>query len=319
MSLSPITLSKGTGLEVELLPYGATIRSIRLFGQELTLNYPHAADYQTDPFYLGATAGRVANRIAKGSFELNGQSYQLDCNNGPNHLHGGVTGFNRRDWQVLRQQPDSVQLYLHSADGDQGYPGAVQVWQQFRIVDQQLELSFLALSNKDTLLNLTNHCYFNLNTDGSSIENHQLQLTATHYLPTDQQAIPTGERRAVAGTAFDFTQAKLVGPALLQQDQQLALANGFDHCFIWQGAQAAELKAMALLSSAESGRQLEVFSTQPGLQLYTGNFLAAPFAPRQGICLEAQGWPDAINQLGFPTTQLKAGELYQQLIVYKFS
>ncbi|MGY5797483.1 aldose epimerase family protein [Rheinheimera faecalis] len=319
MNHSPIVLNKSTGLEVELLPFGATIRSIRLFGQELTLNYPQAADYQTDEFYLGATAGRVANRIAKGRFELNGVVYQLDCNNGPNHLHGGVTGFNRQLWQVLKQQPDSVQLYLHSADGDQGYPGALQVWQQFRIVDQQLELSFLALSNKDTVLNLTNHCYFNLNNDGTSIENHQLQLTATHYLPTDEHAIPTGERRAVAGTAFDFSQAKLVGPALKLQDPQLALANGFDHCFIWQGAEAADLKRMALLSSEQSGRQLEVFSTQPGLQLYTGNFLAAPFVSRQGICLEAQGWPDAINQLGFPTTQLKAGELYQQQIVYKFS
>ena len=319
MNQTPIALTKGTGLDVELLPFGATIRSIRLYGQEMTLNYPQVADYQTDAFYLGATAGRVANRIANGRFELNGQSYQLDCNNGPNHLHGGITGFNRRDWQVLKRQTDSVQLYLRSADGDQGYPGTVQVWQQFRIIDQQLELSFLALSNKDTVLNLTNHCYFNLNTDGSSIENHQLQLTATHYLPTDPHAIPTGECRAVAGTAFDFTQAKLVGPALLQQDQQLTLANGFDHCFIWQGAQAAELKAMALLSSEQSGRQLEVFSTQPGLQLYTGNFLAEPFAPRQGICLEAQGWPDAINQLGFPSTLLKAGELYQQQIVYKFS
>lgn len=319
MNHSPIVLNKSTGLEVELLPFGATIRSIRLFGQELTLNYPQAADYQTDEFYLGATAGRVANRIAKGRFELNGVVYQLDCNNGPNHLHGGVTGFNRQLWQVLKQQPDSVQLYLHSADGDQGYPGALQVWQQFRIVDQQLELSFLALSNKDTVLNLTNHCYFNLNNDGTSIENHQLQLTATHYLPTDEHAIPTGERRVVAGTAFDFSQAKLVGPALKLQDPQLALANGFDHCFIWQGAEAADLKRMALLSSEQSGRQLEVFSTQPGLQLYTGNFLAAPFVSRQGICLEAQGWPDAINQLGFPTTQLKAGELYQQQIVYKFS
>lgn len=319
MNKAEIHLTAGTGLEVELLPFGATIRSIRLFGQELTLNYPQVVDYQTDEFYLGATAGRVANRIAKGRFELNGVAYQLDCNNGPNHLHGGVTGFNRQLWQVLKQQPDSVQLYLHSADGDQGYPGALQVWQQFRIVDQQLELSFLALSNKDTVLNLTNHCYFNLNNDGTSIENHQLQLTATHYLPTDEHAIPTGERRAVAGTAFDFSQAKLVGPALKLQDPQLALANGFDHCFIWQGAEVADLKRMALLSSEQSGRQLEVFSTQPGLQLYTGNFLAAPFVSRQGICLEAQGWPDAINQLGFPTTQLKAGELYQQQIVYKFS
>ena len=319
MNQTPIVLTKGTGLDVELLPFGATIRSIRLYGQEMTLNYPQLADYQTDQFYLGATAGRVANRIANGRFELNGQSYQLDCNNGPNHLHGGITGFNRQHWQVLKQQPDSVQLYLRSADGDQGYPGAVQVWQQLRIIDKQLELTFLALSTKDTLLNLTNHCYFNLNSDGSSIEDHQLQLTAQHYLPTDASAIPTGERRGVTGTAFDFSKAKLVGPALRQKDPQLALARGFDHCFIWQGAEAAELKLMAVLSSSQSGRQLEVLSTQPGLQLYTGNFLTAPFAARQGICLEAQGWPDAINQLGFPSTQLKAGELYQQQIVYKFS
>jgi aldose 1-epimerase len=319
MSVSAIHLNAGTGLDVQVLPFGATICSVRLHGQELVLGYPDHALYQTDAFYLGATAGRVANRIASGQFSLNGESYQLACNNGPNHLHGGAEGFNRKVWQVLKQSADMVELYLQSADGDEGYPGTLQIWQQIRIVDQQLELSFLAMSNKDTLVNLTNHCYFNLNSDGSSIENHQLQITATAYLPTDATAIPTGEQRAVAGTAFDFTTAKLLRPALQQQDEQLALANGFDHCFIWPERSGTEPSLLASLSSAQSGRQLDVFSTQPGLQLYTGNFLDAPFAARQGVCLEAQGWPDAVNQPGFPSTVLKAAELYQQKIIYKFS
>lgn len=321
MSLSAIHLSAGTGLEVQVLPLGATICSIQFKGQELTLGYPNHALYQTDDFYLGATAGRVANRIAGGRFELNGERYQLGCNNGPNHLHGGFAGFNRKEWQVLKQSSDSVELYLESHDGEEGYPGTLQLWQQIRIVEQQLELSWLAMSNKDTLINITNHCYFNLNSDGRSIENHHLQLTATGYLPIDATAIPTGEQRDVGGTVFDFTAAKPIGAALQQPDEQLELANGFDHCYIWpeSGTGSAEPKLMASLSSPQSGRRMEVLSTQPGLQLYTGNFLAAPFVPRQGLCLEAQGWPDAVNQVGFPTTVLKAADGYQQKIIYKFS
>ena len=319
-----ITLSAGGELEVDVLPYGATVCSIRFAGQELTLKYPQPSQYLTDEFCLGSTPGRVANRITKGRFELNGQQYQLACNNGPNHLHGGEQGFHRQHWQVVKQSAEMTELYLRSEDGDQGYPGTLQVWLQIRVVEQQLELSYLAMSNQDTLVNLTNHCYFNLNHDavndsGSSIENHSLQISAEHYLPTDANAIPTAELRAVAGTAFDFTVAKTIGPALAQQDEQLQLAHGFDHCYVWPQSAADELKLMATLQSPQSGRQLQLWSTQPGLQLYTGNFLASPFAPRQGVCLEAQGWPDAVNQPGFPAVVLKAAQLYQHHIVYKFS
>ncbi|MDX3773435.1 aldose epimerase family protein [Chromatiaceae bacterium AAb-1] len=318
-ALQPFTLSNRHGLEVDVLPLGATIMAIRYQGQLLTLGYPQPEQYLHDNFYLGATVGRYANRIAHGRCLLNGQLLQLDCNNGPHSLHGGSSGFNKAVWQVRERTVQQAELYYCAADGEQGFPGRLQVWLQLQLQQNALHLQFRGLSDRDTLVNLTNHCYFNLNSDGNDINNHQLRLNAEHYLPTDSTAIPYGELQPVAGSVFDLRQPAALGERLLQGDLQLQQARGFDHCFVTPQGADGSLQWQATVSSPQSGRTLEVFSTQPGIQLYTGNYLAAPFRPRQGLCLEAQNWPDAPNQPHFPSAQLAAGQTYQQEIVYRFS
>lgn len=318
-AMQPLLLRNEHGLEVEVLPLGATISAIRFQGQLLTLGYPHPADYQQDSFYLGSTVGRYANRIANGRCQLNQQALQLSCNNGSHSLHGGEHGFNRATWQVLTQTPQQVTLYHCSADGDQGFPGQLQVWLTVQLQHNALHLQFKAQSDRDTLVNLTNHCYFNLNSDGSDISNHQLQLNAEHYLPTDNTGIPLGHLAAVNNTVFDLRQPLTLAQLLQQQDQQLLQARGFDHCFVTPQTNEAVPQWQATVHSPQSGRTLDVLSTQPGIQLYTGNYLAAPFSPRQGLCLEAQNWPDAPNQPHFPSAILAAGQTYQHEIVYRFS
>lgn len=318
-ALQPLILSNHHGLEVEVLPLGATISAIRYQGQLLTLGYPQTADYQHDSFYLGSTVGRYANRIAHGRCQLNDQLLQLSCNNGPHSLHGGEQGFNRAEWQLRERSPQQLTLYHCSADGDQGFPGRLQVWLQVQLQQNALHLQFKALSDRDTLINLTNHCYFNLNSDSSDISNHQLQLNASHYLPTDASGIPSGELQPVEGSVFDLRQPQLLAPLLQQSHPQLVQARGFDHCFVTPQTTENSPQWQATVRSPQSGRVLEVFSTQPGIQLYTGNYLAAPFSPRQGLCLEAQNWPDAPNQPHFPSAKLAAGQTYQQEIVYRFS
>ncbi|WP_215396733.1 aldose epimerase family protein [Rheinheimera oceanensis] len=316
--LQPLHLTDGNGLELDLLPFGATISAIRLDGQQITLGYVAPELFLHDSFYLGASIGRFANRIANGRCRLNGQPLTLNVNNGGHCLHGGTGGFHRADWQVLQQAKNSAELYYCAADGEQGFPGRLEVWQQISLQDAAVSMRFRARADKDTLINLTNHCYFNLNTDGSSIENHQLQLNAGHYLPTDSSSIPTGRLQAVAGSAFDFLRPRTIADALAQGDAQLQLASGFDHCFVTAAQPYNALHQQARLHSAQSGLTLTVYSTQPGIQLYSGNFLAAPFAPRQGLCLEAQNWPDAPNQSGFPSALLLAGHWYVQEIIYSF-
>lgn len=318
-ALQQLHLSNEHGLDVEVLPLGATISAIRYQGQLLTLGYPQVADYEHDSFYLGSTVGRYANRIAHGNFQLNGQQLQLSCNNGPHSLHGGAHGFNRVAWQLLEQTPQQVTLYHCSADGDQGFPGQLQVWLTVQLQHNALHLKFKAQSDRDTLINLTNHCYFNLNSDDSDISNHQVQINATHYLPTDETGIPLGNVQTVADTVFDLRQPQTLAPRLQQHDQQLLQARGFDHCFITPQIHDDAPQWQATVYSPQSGHTLEVLSTQPGIQLYTGNYLAAPFSPRQGLCLEAQNWPDAPNQPHFPSAILAAGQLYQHEIVYRFS
>lgn len=318
-AIQPLQLQSRHGLEVEVLPLGATISAIRFQGQLLTLGYPNPADYQHDSFYLGSTVGRYANRIAHGRCQLNQQPLQLSCNNGPHSLHGGEHGFNRAAWQVQAQTTEQVTLYHCSADGDQGFPGQLHVWLTVQVRDNALHLQFKAHSDRDTLVNLTNHCYFNLNSDGSDISNHQVQIKAEHYLPIDSTGIPLGQLAEVSNTVFDLRQPQELAPLLQQQEQQLLQARGFDHCFVTPQTNEAKLQWQASVHSPQSGRTLEVLSTQPGIQLYTGNYLAAPFSPRQGLCLEAQNWPDAPNQPHFPSAILVAGQTYQHEIVYRFS
>lgn len=318
-ALTPILLSDGLGLELELLPFGATIQRIRYQGVEVTLGYPEAHDYHQNEFYVGSTVGRYANRIAAGKFSLGNTQYQLPINNGGNHLHGGPDAWHQLEWRVLDQKTDSALLYLCAQDGENGYPGTVEVWQRIVVVQGEVRLLFKAQGNKATPLNLTNHCYFNLNSSDDSIDNHELSIFSAHYLPIRQDAIPTGEIASVANTPFDWREAKKVGNALAQSHEQLEQAHGFDHSFVWpEWKKAHAPQKMARLFSPQSGVALELWSDLPGVQLYTGNFLGMPFKARQGLCLEAQYWPDSPNQPQFPSAILSPGEIYEHCISYRF-
>jgi aldose 1-epimerase len=319
LGLTPIILQNQAGLRVEVLPYGATIRSIQLDGQELTLQHPQISDYIENNGYLGSTVGRYANRIAGGLLRFGAEVCQLETAGGEHCLHGGK-GFSHRLWQVQQQSADELLLFLHSADGDCGFPGDLSVWQQIRLEGTALQIQFRASTNSSTVVSLTNHCYFNL--DGSAeISGHQLQIDADAFLPVDVSLIPTGLRQAVADTAFDFRQATSIAQQLAVADPQLRQTGGFDHCYLFPpqlGEPQPELQQMAILSSPLSKISLTVSSTLPGLQFYVGHALSAPFSPRQGLCLEAQNWPDAPNRPDFPSALLVAGQIWQHQIVYAF-
>ncbi|MDC3212735.1 galactose mutarotase [Pseudoalteromonas distincta] len=314
--LQVIQLSDGENLAAEILPFGAIIKSIKFKKQEMTLSVDDPQYYLENPFYLGATIGRYANRIAKGRFNLSGTQYQLEANNGPNSLHGGVKGFNKVLWQVTKQTESEVELYYCSPDGEQGFPGELQVWQTISAKNGELTLHFKALTNKETLVNFTNHCYFNL--DGSeSINEHLVQINTDRYLPIDTTSIPLNEAALVCGTCFDFTKPAQVGEALSAVHPQLEAGNGFDHCYIFNDD--SSLKTMATLTSPHTNVSLTLKSTQPGMQLYTANFVGSPFKARQALCFEAQNWPDAPNRENFPKANLLPAEKYEQVIIYAFS
>jgi aldose 1-epimerase len=313
--LTPIVLQNEAGLRVEILPYGATLWSIQLDGQELTLQHPSRADYVENPGYLGSTIGRYANRLASGRLLFEQQVLQLTAN-GEHCLHGGE-GFSHRVWQVQRQQPDQVLLFLYSAEGESGFPGDLSVWQEITLQETTVSLSFRATTHSTTVVSLTNHCYFNLD-QSADIGGHQLQILADQFLPVDAGLIPTGERQPVANSVFDFRQPQLLSAALASPDPQLALAGGFDHCYVFASS-AATLHNMAVLTSPRKDLQLTVRSTLPGLQFYAGHGLTPPHHPHQALCLEAQFWPDAPNRADFPATLLRAGELWQHQIQYQFT
>ncbi|MBA6407806.1 MAG: aldose epimerase family protein [Pseudoalteromonas distincta] len=314
--LQVIQLSDGENLAAEILPFGAIIKSIKFKKQEMTLSVDDPQYYLENPFYLGATVGRYANRIAKGRFNLSGTQYQLEANNGPNSLHGGVKGFNKVLWQVTKQTESEVELYYCSPDGEQGFPGELQVWQTISAKNGELTLHFKAITNKETLVNFTNHCYFNL--DGSeSINEHLVQINTDRYLPIDTTSIPLNEAALVCGTCFDFSKPAQVGEALSAVHPQLEAGNGFDHCYIFNDD--SSLKTMATLTSPHTNVSLTLKSTQPGMQLYTANFVGSPFKARQALCFEAQNWPDAPNRENFPKANLLPAEKYEQVIIYAFS
>ena len=310
-----VFLTNDSGFVVEVSPFGATIRSLQWHQQELTLTYPKPQDYLANPAYLGATVGRYANRIAQGRFHFQQQEHHLATLGGSHCLHGG-DGFSHRLWQVVSLQANSVELFLHSPDQDQGFPGDVSVWQRIWLDGQSVHIEYRASTQSATILNLTNHCYFNL--DGrADIQAHQLQIFAAQYLPIDATLIPVGQLQTVADTPFDFRKPSTIGDKLLQNDPQLQLAGGFDHCYVF--AADGQLKKMARLYSPHSGIALTVSSTLPGMQFYSGQGLTAPLSPLQGLCLEAQFWPNSPNQTAFPSTVLSAGQVWSHRIVYDFS
>ncbi len=334
-ALAPHAISCNNGLTVTVLPYGGRIQSIKLHGQELTLSQADPQFYLTDSAALGASVGRYANRIANACYtDSKGLQHQLCASQPPHCLHGGLEGFAQRPWTVLEHSADSLLLELISPNGDQGFPGTLTVRQLLRVVDTldtkgqpagELQLSFTASTDLDTVVNLTNHCYFNLAPQQTveALAAHQLELMAAQYLAVDECGIPLPiALHGVDGHEFDFRQAKAVGPLCRQSAD---LPHGLDHCFVNPVVAKSPvqdpvpLRARLRYSSMDSTRTLELRSTQPGVQVYVGTYLGSPFAPYQGICLEAQNFPDAPNRPDFPSAVLRPGELYQQQIYYRFS
>ncbi len=299
----------------------------------VTLGYADFAGYIQSPAFLGALIGRFANRIADGAFALDGKTYTLARNNGKNSLHGGPTGFHSRLWTakvVSGSDGDALQLTYVSADGEEGFPGALtaRVVHSLR-ADGGFVIDCTATTDRPTIVNLTNHAYFNLAGEGVGvIHGHELQIEADAFTPVDATMIPTGELRAVARTAFDFRQPVAIGARIDETDEQLERARGYDHNYVLRG-EPGTLRRVARVREPQSGRVLEVETTQPGLQLYSGNFLGAgasiigpsgePYIPRSGFCLETQHYPDSPHHPEWPSVVLRPGETYRQTTVYRFA
>ncbi len=328
-------LSNQSGMEVTILSLGGIIQSIRVPDRagnvgEVTLGCDNVGDYERCGAYPGAIVGRFANRIARGAFQLDGESYQLACNNGPNHLHGGKSGFDRRVWRAEHHVQDNLATLVLCCDspaGEEGYPGTLKVQVIYTLNDQnELRIDYQAVTDAPTIVNLTNHAYFNLN-GSADCHSHQLQLHSSRFTPTDDTAIPLGEIASVSNTPMDFTTMKPIGRDIDQDDLQLQQAGGYDHNWvIWtERDNENPLKLVARVEEHESGRTLEVFSTQPGVQFYTGNHLAGEVARgggeygmRAGFCLETQHFPDSPNRPEFPSTRLNPGERYHEQTVFRF-
>ena len=317
------TLSNERGFQVSVITYGGAITSLLApnrngdFG-DVVLGFAALEDYVSNPRYFGALIGRHANRIADGRFTLDGVEYQLPKNNNGNHLHGGFNGFDKRVW-TAQERDDVLHLSYFSKDGEEGYPGNVEAVVDYRLSGNELSIEYRAWTDRDTIVNLTNHSYFNLKGDGT-ILNHELKLNADSFTPVNDDLIPTGEIAPVAGTPMDFRDGKAIGA-------QLGLtAAGYDHNFVlndWDGS----LRSVARLHEPASGRVLEILTTQPGMQFYSGNFLDGsfvgkngdPYVKYAGLCLEPQHFPDAPNHPNFPSTVLHPGEEYRQSTVLRFS
>jgi len=317
------TLTNDRGYQADIITYGGAITSLwapdrtGAFG-DIVLGFGALEDYVGNPRYFGATIGRHANRIAQGRFTLDGVGYQLPRNNGANHLHGGFRGFDKRVWTAT-EDGDVLHLSYFSKDGEEGYPGNVEAFVDYRLGDNELSIDYRASTDRETIVNLTNHSYFNLKGDGTILE-HELTLHADSFTPVSEDLIPTGEIAPVAGTPMDFRDRRAIG-------SQLGLtASGYDHNFVlndWDGS----LRSAAHLYEPVSGRVLEILTTQPGMQFYSGNFLDGSFIGKNGfayvkyaaLCLEPQHFPDAPNHPNFPSTVLRPGEEYRQSNTLRFS
>lgn len=317
------TLKNEHGYHVSIITYGGAITSLwspdrtGVFG-DIVLGFESLEEYTSNPRYFGALIGRHANRIARGRFTLNGVEYQLPRNNGTNHLHGGFRGFDKRVW-TAKEGDDVLHLSYFSKDGEEGYPGNVEAFVDYRLSDDELSIDYRATSDRDTIVNLTNHSYFNLKGEGTILD-HELTLHADSFTPVSEDLIPTGEIAPVTGTPMDFCDGRAIG-------SEIGLtAAGYDHNYVlnhWDGT----LRSAVRLYEPTSGRVLEILTTQPGMQFYSGNFLDGRFIGKNGVayvkyaglCLEPQHFPDAPNHPNFPSTVLRAGEEYRQSTVFRFS
>lgn len=326
-----ITLRDARGHEATILTLGATLQSLWMPDSkgdraDVVLGHDEPAAYLGHKNYFGCTVGRFANRIAQGRFQLAGRHHQLERNDGNNHLHGGgETAFHRRLWKIVAASDGAVELALRSEDGEGGYPGRLDATARYTLQENgALMIEYGAVTDAPTIVNLTNHSYFNLRGHGN-VMGHLLTLHASRFTPVDAQLIPTGELAEVAGTPFDFRSAVAVGERIRHPHPQLQHGRGYDHNFVVDGPPGT-LRPAARLEDPVSGRALELHTTAHGVQFYSGNFLdgttrgKAGLACRQadGLCLEAQGFPDAPNQPAFPSATLMPGERYQNRILLQF-
>jgi len=328
-----VTLNNSNGIELDIISYGGIITRMLVpdAGGELgdiVLGLDTLEDYVTSNPYFGALIGRYGNRIANGRFAIDGKTYQLDTNDGDNHLHGGVQGFDKKNWGMepfVTGKSAGVVMTLVSPDGDQGYPGRLDTRVTYELTDNnELDMHFSATTDKPTIVNLTQHSYFNLAGSGD-ILGHDLMIDADRYTPVGKGLIPTGELLSVAGTPFDFRQPKPIGQDIQADDEQLKLGLGYDHNFVLKDTADDELVLAARVTEPTTGRVLEVLTVEPGVQFYSGNFLdgtlhgkGRTYEYRSGFCLEPQHFPDSPNEPGFPSTVLRPGETYSTRIVYRF-
>jgi aldose 1-epimerase len=334
-----VTLSNSHGIRARIIAYGATLQALEVPDRDgrsadVVLGYDELAGYVRRPNYFGATIGRFANRIAGGTFVLEGKRYQLTRNDKTNSLHGGAQGFDRQLWRVvtLREGPTaSVTFALTSPSGDQGYPGRLEVSATYALDESgNLSIDYTATTDAPTVVNLTNHALFNLAGEGSveGILGHRLMLPASHYTPVDAALIPTGELQSVSGTVFDFTHGRRIGDGIRDgHDPQIVAGRGYDHNFVLDAGLTKEPKLAARLEDPTSGRVLEVWSTEPGVQVYTGNFLDGTFLGKHGhlyrmgdgIALEPQKFPNAPNEPRFVSARVDPGAPYHHRMIFRLS
>ena len=332
------TLKNGRGIEMQVISYGGIITSLKVpdksgAAADVVLGFDSPQGYLGDPPppYFGALIGRYGNRIGKAAFTLDGMTYRLAANNGPNHLHGGLRGFDKVVWHVTpRESADGASLVLTrtSPDGEEGYPGNLQARITYTLTGKnELIVEYHATTDKATPVNLTQHSYFNLaGQDAGDILGHELTINADRYTPVDDTLIPTGELAPVEGTPFDFRKATAIGARINQDDPQLKNGKGYDHNWVLK-RNGAGLSLAAIVTDPKSGRTMDVRTTELGLQFYSGNFLDGTikgkgghvYAHRTGLCLETQHFPDSPNKPNFPSTILKPGQTYESRTVFTFN
>jgi aldose 1-epimerase len=323
---------KSPAVEMQVTSYGARVVSLETKDRAgkmggIVLGYPKLEGYLNDKkTYFGSVPGRYANRIANGRFTLEGKPYQITINDGPNSLHGGKEGFADRNW-TGKEIPSGVEFTLVSADGDQGFPGKLTAHVRYTLHDDVVRIEYSATTDKPTVVNLTNHAYFNLSGDGSgSILGETLTIDADKFTPVNATLIPTGQLAPVAGTPFDFTHPETIGARINADNEQLKLGKGYDHNWVLRGT-IGELHPAAQVYDPKTGRVLSVATTEPGVQFYSGNFLDGSFSSRTGakynrrdaLCLETQHFPDSPNHPSFPSTELKPGQTYHSVTTWTFT
>lgn len=329
-----ILLKNSRGMEVTLSDYGARIISVIVPDRsgrplDVVLGFNSIEKYITsiEPYY-GATIGRFANRIARGEFQIDNQAFQIAPNNGENALHGGYRGFHSKVWDRRMYPPSEIQFFYVSADDEEGFPGTLSVTVAYLLTEEnELIVRYFAKTDKPTIVNFTNHAFFNLNGEGDvTIRNHLLKINADSFLPTDHRQIPTGRVRHVEGTPFDFRDSRVIGDVICCDEEQLRIPNGFDHNYVLN-RNNRHVDPAADLLSPQTGIRLQIYTTEPGLQLYTGNALTGkdvgkrgmPYPMHSAICLETQNFPNAPNEAGFPNCILRPGEQFRSESRYRFS